>query len=57
VEGYFPVSDKACDVVNALVKTVKKFAKIVSSFNVKSAKQYDNGIFCISGNFMCMRET
>ncbi|MDR1244328.1 MAG: NAD(P)/FAD-dependent oxidoreductase [Endomicrobium sp.] len=48
---YFPVSDKACDVVNALVKTVKKFAKVASSFKVKSAKQDDNGIFCISGNF------
>ncbi|MDR1522950.1 MAG: NAD(P)/FAD-dependent oxidoreductase [Endomicrobium sp.] len=48
---YFPVSDKACDIVNALIRNTKQFAKIISSFDVKSVKQRNDCIFCISGKF------
>jgi predicted Rossmann fold flavoprotein len=45
---YFPVSDKSQDVVDALVKEVKKSSKILTSFDVKDVKRNDDLTFTIS---------
>jgi predicted Rossmann fold flavoprotein len=44
---YFPVSDKSQDVIDALVKEVKKFSKILTSFDVTNIKKNDD-LFTIS---------
>lgn len=45
---YFPESDKAEDVVNALVKYAKKNASIITSFEVKTITKNNDGIFIIN---------
>jgi predicted Rossmann fold flavoprotein len=47
---YFPVSDKAQDVVAALVKEVKKFSKILTSFDVTNIKKNDDLFTIFSAN-------
>lgn len=44
---YFPTSDKASDIVDALVKNVKKYSKIKTSFNTKSIIKKTDGLFYV----------
>lgn len=46
---YFPANDKAEDIVNALIKDLKKYAKIETSFEVRNIFK-ENGIFKVSDN-------
>ncbi|MDR2426642.1 MAG: NAD(P)/FAD-dependent oxidoreductase [Endomicrobium sp.] len=39
---YFPISNKASDIVNALIKYVKKSSSIITSFEVKSVTKKEN---------------
>ncbi|MCA6070395.1 MAG: NAD(P)/FAD-dependent oxidoreductase [Endomicrobium sp.] len=44
---YFPTSGKSQDIVDVLVKNVKKFSKIMTSCSVKSIKKNENETFNI----------
>lgn len=47
---YFPVSDKASDVVNALVRHTKIYSKIITSFEVIKIKKNNEGVFEIESS-------
>lgn len=44
---YFPVSDKATDIVDALIKNLKKHSEIITSFDVISIRK-NNDLFIVS---------
>jgi len=45
---YFPASQKALDVTDALIKNAKKYAKIFTSFDVKNATKGRDGLFTVT---------
>ncbi|MCL2485818.1 MAG: NAD(P)/FAD-dependent oxidoreductase [Endomicrobia bacterium] len=47
---YFPVSDEAQEIVDALVKQVKKISKIITSVSVKSVLKRKDGFFDVNTN-------
>ncbi len=46
---YFPSSGKAQDIVDALTKEVKKYAKIITSFEVVNVTKESGGLFLVQG--------
>jgi len=46
---YFPVSGKATDVTDAMIKSVKKHSKIFTSFEIKSVNKGKDGLFTLTG--------
>jgi predicted Rossmann fold flavoprotein len=47
---YFPQSDKASDVVNALTKYAKKSSSIITSFDVRDIRKNQENLFIINDN-------